>query len=626
MRPFSRLCALVVLLLFAATVAAQDRPRRGRGRGRWRDRQAAPIAESVNPPQLAAVEAESELGMVVSGSPEASEIGAGVLAGGGNAIDAAVAMAFAIGVAEPGQSGIGGQTYILVYLADGRSVAIDGSALAPLRVDRDALAHLDEIGQRYGSQLAATPGTAAALSYALSAFGTRPLAEMIAPAIELAAFGTVMTSFQRASLEEYIARVRAAESLDQLYLKDGWELWELGHRSCNPELARTLWRLSTHGTTDFYRGAVAQEIVAEMKRSGGFVGVDDLSRYSPVVREPLRGSYRGHEVLSFPAPCSGGAVIESLHILENFSPQLLATRNADSVHVMAETTRLAAFDDHVVRSLDPRASAQQLDKRHAARRAAQIRLDRVLELEEMLGADDGAWRDRDTTHISVIDAFGNAVSLTQSLGRGFGSCTGARTLGFPFNGILESFEAILSGSRYSLMPLRPLFTSISPTIILRGGRPFLVLGSAGSGRIIPVVVSLAVAVIDGQATLAEAQSLPRVYASGGRRPTLAVELADPIDQEMVAALQERGFRVRPTGFPATAWNLSTMGGANAILARSDGALVGVCDPRRGGLAAGVCTGGDLAGDGGAAGITWVGVLGEWPAPTTTPAPMSSPVD
>lgn len=615
MRLISRLCAIGLVLLLAVTVVAQERPRRGRGRGRWRDRQAAATAESVNPPQLDAVEAESELGMVVSGSPEASEIGARVLAGGGNAIDAAVAMAFAIGVAEPGQSGLGGQTYMLVYLADGRSVAIDGSALAPLRVNRDELARLAEIGQRFGSQLAATPGTVAALSYAASAFGTRTLPELIEPAIELAVFGTTMTAFQRASLEEYIARVRAAESLNHLYLEDGWGLREPGHRFCSPELARTLWRISTHGGEDFYRGGVAREIVDEMKRSGGFVGAADLARYAAVVREPLRGSYRGHEVLSFPAPCSGGAVIESLHILENFSPELLATRNLDSVHVFAEASRLAVFDDHVVRSLDPGATSHQLDKLQAARRAAQIRLDGVLELDEILGADDGAWRDRDTTHISVIDGYGNAVSLTQSLGRGFGSCTGSRTLGFPFNGILESFEAILSSSRYSLMPLRPLFTSISPTIILRGGRPFLVLGSAGSGRIIPVIVSLAVAVIDGHAALAEAQSLPRIYASGGRRPTLAVELADPIDQEMVTALQARGFRVRPTGFPATAWNLSTMGGANAIHARSDGALVGACDPRRGGLAAGVCAGDDLANGRPPAKIRWADVLAEWRAPS-----------
>ena len=615
MRLISRLCAIGLVLLFAVTVAAQEWPRQGRGRGRWRNSQAAPTTESVNPPQLDAVEAESELGMVVSGSPEASEIGARVLAGGGNAIDAAVAMAFAIGVAEPGQSGLGGQTFMLVHLADGRSVAIDGSALAPLRVDRDVLAHLNEIGQRYGSQLAATPGTAAALSYALSAFGTRPLAEMIAPAVELAAFGTVMTSFQRASLEEYIARVRSAESLDRLYLKEGWELWELGHRFCNPDLARTLQRLSTHGADDFYRGAVAREIVEEMRRSGGFIGAADLARYSPVVREPLRGSYRGYEVLSFPAPCSGGAVIESLHILENFSPQLLATRNLDSVHVMAETNRLVTFDDHTVRSLDPAAASHQLDKAQAARRAAQIRLDGVVELEEIVGADDGAGRDRDTTQISVVDAFGNAVSLTQSLGRGFGSCTGARTLGFPFNAILESFEAIRSGSRHSLRPLRPLFTTISPTIILRGGRPFLVLGSAGSGRIVPVVVSLVVAAIDGQLPLAEALSLPRVYARSDRLHTLSVELAAPIDHEIVAALQKRGFMVLPTVFPATPWNLSTMGGVNAIHVRSDGVLVGACDPRRGGLAAGVCAGGDHAPGSPPAKIRWAAVLADWRAPT-----------
>ena len=527
--------------------------------------------------------------MVVSGSPDASEVGARVLAAGGNAIDAAVATAFAIGVAEPGQSGLGGQSYMLIHLADGRSAALDGSALAPLRAKREELARLDELGQRYGSQLAATPGTLAVLSYALGLHGTLELADVIEPAVELAEFGTVMTGYQRASLEHYIDRVRESDYAARLYLKDGYSLWELQHRFCNSDLARTLWRIAELGAADFYRGRMAKEIAADMSRAGGYVSLDDLGTYRPAGRTPLRGSYRGHEVLAFPAPCAGGAVIESLQILENFSPELLRSESADRLHVMIEAGRLAAFDEHKVRKLDESSSRHLVDKGLAAKRAAQIRLDRIQSLDDMSSTDDGSWRDRDTTHIAVVDRYGNAVSLTSTLGRGFGSCTATPGLGFPFNAILESFDVVFPGSRHALVPLRPLFTSIAPTIVLREGRPFLVLGSAGSGRIVPIVVSLVVGVIDGQLSLGEAQSFPRAIWSGGRRGSIEVELAAPIDETVVSALRESGFsRVRRIGFPATTWDLATMGGANVILATPDGLLTGACDPRRGGRAAGVC--------------------------------------
>ena len=589
MRLFSRVCALILLCVMAAPALAQERPRRGRGRWRAQQEAAQPVTESIKPPQLEAVEERSSLGMVVSGSADASAIGARVLASGGNAVDAAVAAAFAIGVAEPGQSGLGGQSFMLVHLADGRDVAIDGSALAPLRADKNELARLNEIGQRFGSQLAATPGSLGTLAYALGMFGTVPLAEAVTPAIELAEFGTVMGGYQRASLEHYVDRLRESDYAASLYLKNGHDLWEPEHRFCNSDLARTLWRIATFGAADFYRGRIARRIAADMKRSGGFVSYDDLGRYAPAVRAPLRGSYRGHEVLAFPAPCAGGAVIESLQILENFSPELLRSEGADQVHVVIEAGRLAAFDEHTVVSLDPGGSRHLVDRAHARRRAAEIRLDRVLALDDATSTDDGSWRDRDTTHISVVDRYGNAVSLTSTLGRGFGSCTATPGLGFPYNAILESFDVAFPSSRHYLLPLRPLFTSIAPTIVLRQGKPFLVLGSAGSGRIVPIVVSLVVGVIDGGKSLAEAQSSPRALWSGGRRGTIEVEFAAPIGEKLVNELQARGFsRVRRLGFPATAWDLSTMGGANVVHAASDGALAGACDPRRGGGAAGVC--------------------------------------
>ncbi len=542
--------------------------------------------------QLAATAVTSALGMVVSGSPEASEAGARVLAAGGNAIDAAVAAAFALGVAEPGQSGLGGQTYMLVRLADGHAVALDGSAVVPLRTDRDELRRMRDRGDRNGRQLAATPATVATLAFALTRYGTRTLPEMIAPALDLADLGTLMSGFQRGMFEHYLDRVRDSGYLSGLYLRDRLEPWGLAHRFCQPDLARTLWRISDRGTDDFYRGQIAREIVTDMARHGGYLRGDDLNLVRVVEREPLRGSFRGLEVLAFPPPCAGGAVIETLNILERFPPELLRSGSIDRIHVMLEAERLAAADQGLVRSLTPSASNQVIDKGFAARRAAQIRLDRALRRDEISGVDDGAWRDRDTTHLSVADRFGNVVSLTQSLGRGFGCCEADPTLGFPYNGILEAFELDDAGSRHFLRPMRPMLASIAPTLVLKDGRPFLILGSAGSSRIAPSVVQTIVDVVDRGMTLAQSEEAPRALWGSSEERNLMVELAPPLGHDTVQALEARGFtRITRIAFPANPVTLSRSGGVNAILIAADGTLFGVYDPRRGGSATAPCEGG-----------------------------------
>ncbi len=539
--------------------------------------------------QLAAVAVTSAVGMVVSGSPEASAAGARVLEEGGNAIDAAVATAFAIGVAEPGQSGLGGQTYMLVRLADGSAVAIDGSAVAPLRANREELRVMHDRSERNGHQLAATPATLATLALALSRYGTRTLPEMIAPALDLADLGTVITGFQLSMFDHYLSRVRASAYMSRLFLRDGIEPWGLEHRYCQPELARTLWRISDRGARDFYRGEIAREIVADMERMGGYLRAEDLGLVKVLESRPLHGSYRGVEVLAFPPPCAGSAVIETLNILERFPADLLRSDTVDRVHVMLEAERLAAADQSLVRSRAASAADSVIDKRLGARRAAQIRLDRALRPEEVSGVDDGAWRDRDTTHISVADRFGNVVSLTQSLGRGFGSCTASPELGFPYNGILEAFDLDDPSSRHYLGPMRPLFASIAPTIVLKDGRPFLVLGSAGSSRIAPSIVQTIVNVVDGAMTLAQAEEAPRALWGSSDERNLMIELAPPFGPDTVKALEARGFsRITTITLPGTPIQLSRSGGVNAIMVAADGTLTGVYDPRRGGNAAAAC--------------------------------------
>jgi len=587
MRPRSRLCAFAASCLVAGLAGGQLPsatptpapiviPPNAVG----------PAAEASARAQLTPIEATSYLGMVACGSPEASAVGARILEEGGNAIDAAVATSLALGVAEPGQSGLGGQTFILIYLAGGRAVAIDGAVAAPLHSKREELRRLSDLGQTTGYPMAATPGTLAALALAAERYGSRPLEALIAPAIELAMMGSHMTPFQRTSLEHYIDRARSSPYTAALYLKDGRKLWEPEHRFCQSDLGRTLWRLADHGWREFYSGRIAREIVKDMKANRAFLQYGDLDQYRAVERVPLRGSFRGYEVLSFPPPCAGAAVIETLQILDHFPEKRLRSASTDAVHLMIEAQRIGATDENNILTIDSAFTKTAISRDQALRRAQLIRFDRPISTEVIAGVKGGDWRDRDTTQISVVDRFGNAVSLTQSLGRGFGACTATPGLGFPYNASIESYELDFPASRYYLFPLRRLFTSIAPTIVLKKGRPFLVVGSAGSGHIGPAIVSTIVNVVDRRMRLGDALAAPRALWGGGQ---VLIELAPPITPETVLALDKRGFEgIRLTTFPAADWGLTSSGGVNAVLVRDDGTMVGGCDPRRGGAPVGAC--------------------------------------
>jgi|WetSurMetagenome_2_1015567.scaffolds.fasta_scaffold22341_3 gamma-glutamyltranspeptidase / glutathione hydrolase len=579
-----------------------------------------PAAEAAAKAQLFPIEATSAFGMVACGSREASAVGARILEAGGNAVDAAVATALALGVVEPGQSGLGGQTFILVHLADGRDIAIDGAAAAPLRAKREELRLLAETGQTNGYPMAATPGSLAALATAAEHYGSRPLPELIAPAIELAMTGSQMTAFQRTSLEHYVERVKVSAYTGALYLKDGKQLWEPEHRFCQPDLGRTLWRIADRGWRDFYSGEIAREIAKDMKLGGGFVQWGDLEQVRVFERPALRGRYRGLAVVSFPPPCAGPAVIEMLQILERFPAKALRAATADAVHVMIEAQRIASSDENNILSIDSPYVAEVISPEKAARRAAQIDLKHILPPDVIAGVANGDWRDRDTTHVAVVDRFGNAVSLTQSLGRGFGACVATRGLGFPYNAVLESYDLDFAGSRYYLFPLRRIFTSISPTIVLRDGRPMLVVGSAGSSHIAPAIVNTIVNVIDRGMGLGDALAAPRVLWGGGR---LLYELVPPITPEIVTTLGLRGFTdVTLTSFPASEWSLTSSGGVNAVLVRDDGTMVGGCDPRRGGEPVGAAAAPDPSVPPVPPAEVWRGAFAV--PPTPTPAPMRVP--
>ena len=534
--------------------------------------------------------AVSHRAMVASSSADANRIGLGILAAGGNAVDAAVAVAVALGAVDPGDSGLGGGTTILVRMADGRAVAIDGSAVVPVAVDWGELQRIQDEGQKFGPALAAVPGTVAALDHALARFGTISLAEAVVPSIALAEAGYPLTPFQRAATAKYVDDIRATPPLNRILLTAAGDLKAVGEVVRWPGLDRTLRRLAAGGAAEFYRGSIAAEIEADMIRRGGPVRRGDLALYRVRELEPLRGSYRGHEVLSFPLPGAGGAVLAGLNILECFEPAVLRRDDAVRLQVMAEAFHIAMEDQR--RTVD-RANLPQalhdlrfLSRDHAAARAALIVPGRPVS-EAALGP--AAWRpelESQTVEVSVVDAAGNAVALTQSLGRFYGNKVVADGLGFPYN----TFLAGLDAHRPEAVPQRaPIVVDGAPTIVLEDGAPLLVLGAAGSSRIPGAIDTVISNVVDRGMALGAAVEAPRaLWSKGDSSPGLLLEVWPPVRRCHVRGLQRMGYEPgRCSTLPVPYQDLSSFGAVNAVYRDpSTGLLSGVGDPRRNGDARG----------------------------------------
>jgi gamma-glutamyltranspeptidase/glutathione hydrolase len=570
--------------------------------------QVRPVVRSHNrdaaalPAELQASEVRSAYGMVVSGIPEASRAGATILEQGGNAVDAAVAAAFAIGVVDPLNAGLGGQCYILVHLRDGRDVAVDGSSPLPLRVVPEEIKPLKESGFLWGYKFATTPATPAALAYTLKRYGTMSLAQVLAPAIDLADYGHVLVPTIQILVDTYAARIRENEFLAHILLKDGLVPFPPGHVYCQPVLAETLRRLAAHEVEDFYHGRIAEEIAADMAANGGYVSTLDLARVRITERSPVRGSYRGFEVVAFPYPGGGDILVEALEILGAFPPELLRYDSVDRMHLLLEAMRIA-FRDATGKTESPFLSTGFSDPTRAERRAALIRFDRALRDDELPTAHNQYFNDKDTTHVSVVDRSGNAVALTQTLG--YGSFVATPSLGFQYNSLLETSEFCDRESPNFPVPFSVLRSTMTPTIVFCNGEPFLVLGGAGSTRIPSMIVAVVSNVVDRGMPLRDAVTAPRTLFSRPNPRNLPkgcysppseksyeenvyLELADPITAEQADQLEARGFRQQyrltfPLRDPV---KFRAFGGVNAvILDPATGLLVGVGDPRRHGAAA-----------------------------------------
>jgi len=569
---------------------------------------ATPIARSLGGPvtdaagELPVNEDRSPYGMVAAGIPEAAEAGARILEQGGNAVDAAVATAFAIGVVDPLNAGLGGQCYVLIHLREGHDVAVDGSAPVPLGVVPDEILPLKESGFLWGYKLAATPATPATLGYILKRYGTMSLAQVLAPAIELADFGHVLKRSTATVVNHYLERIRENEFLARTFLKDGLELFPPEHVYCQSALANTFRRMAANGVEDFYTGTIAAEIAADMAANGGYVRKVDLALLRVMERPPVRGRYRGLEVVAFPYPGGGDALVEALQILDNFPPELLQEDSVDRLHLLLEAMRLA-FPTLPSNTATPFSGSAFADPARARRLAARITFDRALGDEELPSPQGQAFTDRDTSHVSVVDRFGNAVSLTQTLG--YGGFVATPTLGFEYNSLLDGCDFCDRASPSFPVPLRTFRTNMAPTILLCGGTPLLVLGGAGSSRIPPTIVAVVTNVVDRAMPLREAVAAPRVLANRSNpekkrkgcrtartdplpEEKIDIETIEPITPEQADELALRGFSdQKRVSLRNPLYDRRGFGAVNAIMVDpSTGMLIGVGDPRRHGGAAG----------------------------------------
>ncbi len=540
--------------------------------------------------------------MVVTSQADATRAGVAQLRAGGNAVDAAVAAAFAINVTQPQSTGIGGGCFILIRLADGTALAIDARETAPAAATRDMYLRegVPERASLFGPLASGTPGMVAGLALALQLHGTRPLAKVMEAAVGLAANGYAIGPYQARLMRRMQERgipARAPDTAAIQYPPAGTPL-EAGFRVVQRDLARTLRRIAAEGPEVFYRGEVGHAIADAVRARGGILSREDLAGYRPVIRKPVRGRYRGYEVLSFPPPSSGGvALVQALNILEGFELGPLGPLSSASIHRVAEAMKLA-FADRAAWLGDPDfvdvPTAGLVDKAYAAGLRARINPPRWRRAPWTWGRDETALRvkapgepprDAGTTHLSVVDAAGNAVAITLTINTPYGSWVTAGNTGVLLNNEMDDFAIdVNQPNAYGLVDTtganaiapgkRPL-SSMTPTIVARDGRPFLVTGSPGGPRIISTTLQSILNVIDHGMDVKAAVSAPR-YHHQWIPDTLYVEAGVPAD--VLEGLRRRGHAVKSGG---------TWSAAEAIAVDPEtGYRYGGNDPRRDGLALG----------------------------------------
>jgi gamma-glutamyltranspeptidase/glutathione hydrolase len=566
------IATFVVSLVHLLPAAAQDR--------------------SVPPPADRIHTISAEHGMVVAQEKIAAQIGGDILRQGGNAIDAAVATGFAMAVTYPRAGNIGGGGFMVLHRATGEDFAIDYRETAPAAMTRDSFlgpdGKPDDAKSRDSALGIGVPGTVAGLALALEKYGSGnfTLAQLMKPAIDLARDGFVIADDMADTLPTFHERLAKWPASAKIFSRpDGTSLGE-GDRLVQPDLAATLTAVAELGPRGFYDGPVADRLAADVRDAGGIMTADDLRHYQPVIRTPVRGSYRGYDIVSMPQPSSGGVVlIESLNILEGFDLAALKQGSAPSLHLLIEAMK-RAYADRARYLGDPAfvsaPIATLISKDYAAKLRASVDPEHATPADKVTSAapiHEGS----NTTHFSIVDSYGNAVSNTTTLNFSYGVGLVAEGTGVLLNNELDDFTAAAgTANAYGLVGYeanlpgpgkRPL-SSMTPTIVMKDGKPVLVTGTPGGSRIISTVLQVIVNALDYHMDIAAAVAAPRVHHQW--MPD-EVRVEPGFSDDVLAELKAKGHNVVQG---------MTCCSANSILVTPNG-LLGAPDPRtRGAEAAG----------------------------------------
>lgn len=526
--------------------------------------------------------AASGNGVVSSASPEATRAGLEVLARGGNAIDAAVAVAFDLGVTEPAGSGIGGQAFLLIQRPGEPAFVIHGSTVSPAATDPNATS-----AEVRGHRATTVPSMVKVMDLAWRRFGSGNVAwpDLLAPAIADAENGFVLGPFRRHSVAKSLTGLQRDPAVAAVFLAADGSVPNVGDRCTQPALGRTLRRLAEAGGDDFYRGEIAAAIAADMASNDGWITAADLAEFpEPKVGPALRGTYRGYDIFTLPPPAGGWVALFALNVLEHAPPSVLASGSADAQLWVAEALR-AAHDRRLLSPIpDARDYARAVEQRLQKSVAAE--LVRELGMPQPPSPPQPPRGGGETTHFCVVDKDGTVVAATLSVNAYFGARCMSPELGFLYNDYMREFEIGNPGHPFALRPNALPYSSMSATVVSKDDVPLFTAGSPGSKRIISAVVQVTSNWIDRGLDVGAAVAAPRMHVVP-QDDELMFE-SRPRSRPLLFELARRGFT---TAMPLTSLFAGDrdpyFGGVHALARDPDGQWRGAADPRRDGLAAGL---------------------------------------
>jgi gamma-glutamyltranspeptidase/glutathione hydrolase len=502
----------------------------------------------------AAVPVRARQAMVVTREAHATGAGVAALKAGGNAVDAAVAVGLALAVTHPSAGNLGGGGFMLIRFADGKTTFIDFRERAPGKATRDM--YLDAVGNvtkdsLIGYRASGVPGTVRGLEMAQKKYGRAKWSSLVEPAVKLARDGFVISYGLASSLRGTKNLSQFPES-KRIFQKNG-SFYEAGETFRQPELAATLARIAAQGSADFYEGETARRFAHEMAAAGGSITLADLKNYTATERKPLEGSYRGYKIITAPPPSSGGVgMLQMMGVLEKSGYEKNGAGSAAAIHWAAEAMR-RYYADRAEHLGDPDfvsvPVARLLDPRYITKLRNSIDPARATPSDQVRAGDLKAYESTETTHYSIVDKEGNAVAVTYTLNGGYGSGVTLPGLGFLLNNEMDDFSAkpgvpnmfgVLGGDANAIQPGKRPLSSMTPTIVLKDGKPFLVVGTPGGSRIITSVMETILNVLDFGMNIQDAVNAPRFHHQW--RPD-TLQLEPGISPDTRALLEKRGHSI-----------------------------------------------------------------------------------